>query len=129
MSIPQVPNSDAARTSSCPLSSCAACAASRPQLAIVLLHPHGWLGGCYDDQVVDLAWRLACKHPHVCYCIRYDMRGIRKSSGWASVWGSSDVQDLSALCAKVAEEHPSAGLAVIGCGMLLCRRQLTVCPV
>lgn len=37
-------------------------AAQAPQLSLILLHPHGWLGGCYDDQVVELVWRSAHWH-------------------------------------------------------------------
>ncbi|KAJ7773100.1 Alpha/Beta hydrolase protein [Mycena metata] len=61
----------------------------------VCLHPWSWLGGRMDDPVLHmLAKPLHARGYHV---LRYNSRGVGRSTGWASFTGLSEVGDLEAL--------------------------------
>ncbi|KAJ7650393.1 alpha/beta-hydrolase [Roridomyces roridus] len=61
----------------------------------ILLHPWSRLGGRYSDPVLlSLTTPLHAKGYHV---IRYNSRGVGRSTGWASLTGSSEANDLAAL--------------------------------
>ncbi|GLB40229.1 hypothetical protein LshimejAT787_0801000 [Lyophyllum shimeji] len=66
----------------------------RPKLAICL-HPWSWLGGQKDDPVLlSLLDHLTDRNYHV---LRYNSRGVGRSTGWASVTGFSEAKDLEDL--------------------------------
>jgi len=61
----------------------------------VCLHPWSWLGGRMNDPVLlSLMEPLHAKGYHV---LRYNSRGVGRSTGWASFTGSSEASDLDAL--------------------------------
>ncbi|KAI5119111.1 hypothetical protein M0805_007858 [Coniferiporia weirii] len=58
----------------------------------VLLHPWSWLGGRMSDPVLHTFLRpLQARGFHV---IRYNSRGVGRSSGWASLTGAPEAKDL-----------------------------------
>ncbi|KZT67472.1 alpha/beta-hydrolase [Daedalea quercina L-15889] len=61
----------------------------------VCLHPWSWLGGGLEDPVLHLLAGLL--HETGFHVIRYNSRGVGKSSGWSSLTGSREVQDLREL--------------------------------
>ncbi|KIY44133.1 hypothetical protein FISHEDRAFT_78048 [Fistulina hepatica ATCC 64428] len=61
----------------------------------VCLHPYSWLGGNMNDPVVRVvSHTLRANGYHV---LRYNSRGVGRSSGHASFTGLSEVADLEAL--------------------------------
>lgn len=61
----------------------------------VLLHPWSWLGGQMHDPVLKkLIEPLRKKGFHT---LRFNSRGVGSSTGWASLTGSSEGQDLEAM--------------------------------
>jgi len=61
----------------------------------VCLHPWSWLGGRMDDPVLSLlSGPLEEKGYHI---LRSNSRGVGKSTGWPSLSGSREVQDLQEL--------------------------------
>ncbi|KAF9267631.1 alpha/beta-hydrolase [Marasmius fiardii PR-910] len=75
---------------------------SESKLAICL-HPWSWLGGQMHDPVLEsLITPLHSKNYHV---IRYNSRGVGRSSGWPSLTGSKETEDLKSLV-QWALENP-----------------------
>ncbi|KAF8223846.1 alpha/beta-hydrolase [Tricholoma matsutake] len=61
----------------------------------VCLHPWSWLGGRMDDLVLlSLQDSLLAEGYRV---LRYNSRGVGRSTGWASLTGFSEANDLEAL--------------------------------
>ncbi|KAJ7227061.1 Alpha/Beta hydrolase protein, partial [Mycena pura] len=61
----------------------------------VCLHPWSWLGGRMNDPVLlSLTEPLHQRGYHV---LRYNSRGVGRSTGWASLTGLSEASDLAAL--------------------------------
>lgn len=66
----------------------------RNNLGIVLVHPYSVLGGC-QALLKGIAAGLAERgFP----AVTYDMRGVGRSTGRASLTGSSEVNDVVAVC-------------------------------
>ncbi|KAF7327831.1 Peptidase-S15 domain-containing protein [Mycena kentingensis (nom. inval.)] len=63
----------------------------------VCLHPWSWLGGRMNDPVLHSL--LAPLHAGGFHVLRYNSRGVGKSSGWATFSGMSEAADLGALIA------------------------------
>ncbi|KAF7330476.1 Peptidase-S15 domain-containing protein [Mycena venus] len=61
----------------------------------VCLHPWSWLGGRWNDPVLHTLMKpLHARGYHV---LRYNSRGVGRSTGWASFTGLSEAGDLAAL--------------------------------
>ncbi|KAJ7475737.1 Alpha/Beta hydrolase protein [Mycena latifolia] len=62
----------------------------------VCRHPWSWLGGRMDDPVLCALMEpaLRARGYHV---LRYNSRGVGRSTGWASFTGASEAGDLAAL--------------------------------
>ncbi|EEB93408.1 hypothetical protein MPER_07939, partial [Moniliophthora perniciosa FA553] len=61
----------------------------------VCLHPWSFLGGRMNDPVLEsLVHPLQSKNYHI---IRYNSRGVGRSSGWPSFTGFKESQDLQAV--------------------------------
>ncbi|KAK7033025.1 peptidase-S15 domain-containing protein [Favolaschia claudopus] len=61
----------------------------------VLLHPWSWLGGRWNDPVLQMLMKpLYSRGYHV---LRYNSRGVGRSTGWASLTGLNEASDLNAL--------------------------------
>ncbi|KAJ6494722.1 Alpha/Beta hydrolase protein [Mycena vitilis] len=61
----------------------------------VCLHPWSWLGGRLNDPVLHLL--EGSLHARGYHVVRYNSRGVGKSTGWASFTGLSEAGDLAAL--------------------------------
>ncbi|KAJ6577170.1 Alpha/Beta hydrolase protein [Mycena capillaripes] len=61
----------------------------------VCLHPWSWLGGRLNDPVLHLL--MEPLHARGYHVLRYNSRGVGKSTGWASFTGLSEAGDLAAL--------------------------------
>lgn len=68
--------------------------ASERKLAICL-HPWSWLGGRMDDPVLQSVKKPLLERGY--YVLRYNSRGVGKSSGWPSLTGMTEAQDLQDL--------------------------------
>jgi len=69
--------------------------ASNARKLAVCLHPWSWLGGRWNDPVLQmLQTPLHARGYHV---LRYNSRGVGRSTGWASFTGLSEASDLAAL--------------------------------
>ncbi|KAF7375006.1 Peptidase-S15 domain-containing protein [Mycena sanguinolenta] len=61
----------------------------------VCLHPWSWLGGRWNDPVLHMLMNpLHARGYHV---LRYNSRGVGRSTGWPSFTGLSEASDLAAL--------------------------------
>ncbi|KAJ7104258.1 Alpha/Beta hydrolase protein [Mycena belliarum] len=69
-----------------------------PRKLAVCLHPWSWLGGRMDDPVLSALMTplLLARGFHV---VRYNSRGVGRSTGWASLTGAREADDLAALIA------------------------------
>ncbi|KAK0239805.1 Alpha/Beta hydrolase protein [Armillaria nabsnona] len=63
----------------------------------IFLHPWSLLGGHMQDPVVSLLMDVFEAHRSHYYLLRYNSRGVGKSSGWPSLTGLSEREDLRAL--------------------------------
>ncbi|KAK7690445.1 hypothetical protein QCA50_005543 [Cerrena zonata] len=83
---------------------------SEGKLAICL-HPWSWLGGQMDDPVLraveDVLLELGF------YVIRYNSRGVGRSSGWPSFTGTTEGQDLRLLVEWALTQIPNIKSVVI----------------
>ncbi|KAI0077061.1 alpha/beta-hydrolase, partial [Panus rudis PR-1116 ss-1] len=62
------------------------------QKLAVCLHPWSWLGGRMDDGVLEAVSRPLRERGY--YVLRYNSRGVGKSSGWPSLTGTQEGKDL-----------------------------------
>ncbi|KAI0789879.1 alpha/beta-hydrolase [Abortiporus biennis] len=77
----------------------------------VCLHPWSWLGGRMDDPVLcSIQDPFLQQGYHV---LRYNSRGVGQSSGWPSLTGSQEAQDLQKLVQWALHEIPSISTVVI----------------
>ncbi|PPQ65269.1 hypothetical protein CVT26_000229 [Gymnopilus dilepis] len=82
-----------------------------PNKLAVCLHPWSWLGGRKDDPVLSyLAEPLLSHNYHV---LRFNSRGVGGSSGWASLTGFKEVEDLKAVIQWALENIPGVESLVI----------------
>ncbi|KAI0787545.1 alpha/beta-hydrolase [Fomes fomentarius] len=61
----------------------------------ICLHPWSWLGGRMDDPVLELLTESLLARGYD--VLRYNSRGVGKSTGWASFTGSREAEDLKEL--------------------------------
>ncbi|KAJ7659960.1 Alpha/Beta hydrolase protein [Mycena rosella] len=64
----------------------------------VCLHPWSWLGGQMNDPVL-CSLMEPLLHARGYHVLRYNSRGVGRSTGWASFTGVSEAADLEALIA------------------------------
>ncbi|KAI0342679.1 alpha/beta-hydrolase [Trametopsis cervina] len=77
----------------------------------ICLHPWSWLGGrMYDPVLGELRKPLLARGYHV---LRYNSRGVGKSSGWPSVTGIQEAKDLQELVHWALQKIPSVSSLVI----------------
>ncbi|PIM99737.1 hypothetical protein CDL12_27763 [Handroanthus impetiginosus] len=88
-------------------------------LAVVLVHPYSILGGC-QGLLRGIASGLASRGYKA---VTFDMRGVGKSTGKASLTGFKEIQDVIAVCKwasdnlsadKILLEGSSAGAPIAG---------------
>ncbi|TFK49921.1 alpha/beta-hydrolase [Heliocybe sulcata] len=84
---------------------CAAGSSDGPRKLAVCLHPWSWLGGSKDDPVLGSLQNVLLGAGY--YVLRYNSRGVGKSSGWPSFTGSSEAQDLRDLVQWLVGKSPS----------------------
>ncbi|KAI0684706.1 alpha/beta-hydrolase [Cytidiella melzeri] len=80
---------------------------------VVCLHPWSWLGGRMHDPVLQyLKQTLLSRGYHV---LRYNSRGVGKSSGWPSLTGKQEGEDLRELVHWAMQQIPAiTSLVVLG---------------
>ncbi|KIJ89671.1 hypothetical protein K443DRAFT_618900, partial [Laccaria amethystina LaAM-08-1] len=77
----------------------------------ICLHPWSWLGGRMKDPVlVSLVDRLLSKNYHV---LRYNSRGVGRSTGQASFAGFDEAKDLEAIIHWTLDHLPNVSSIVI----------------
>lgn len=80
------------------------------QFVLVLTHQYSVLGGCQA-----LLKGMASELARLGYItLTFDMRGVGRSTGRPSITGSSEVQDVVAVCRWAAENIPATQLVLIG---------------
>ncbi|XP_043691407.1 uncharacterized protein LOC122642066 [Telopea speciosissima] len=83
---------------------------SEDNLVIVLVHPYSVLGGC-QALLRGIGTGLAER----CYrAVTFDMRGAGKSTGRASLTGSSEIRDVIAICNWVCENMSTDRILLVG---------------
>lgn len=82
----------------------------RDSLVIVLVHPYSILGGC-QGLLKGIASGLAGKGYRA---VTFDMRGVGRSTGKASLTGFSEVKDVIAVCKWVCENLSSERILLVG---------------
>jgi len=61
----------------------------------VCLHPWSWLGGRKEDPSISSLIEPLADHGY--HVLRYNSRGVGRSTGWASFTGFSEAEDLKSL--------------------------------
>ncbi|OMO94242.1 hypothetical protein CCACVL1_06094 [Corchorus capsularis] len=79
-------------------------------LVIVLVHPYSVLGGC-QGLLKGIASGLAEKGYKA---ITFDMRGVGRSTGRASLTGFAEVKDVISVCSWVSENLNSDKILLVG---------------
>ncbi|KAJ4978487.1 hypothetical protein NE237_009267 [Protea cynaroides] len=79
-------------------------------LVIVLVHPYSVLGGC-QALLRGIAAALADRGYKA---VTFDMRGAGKSTGRASLTGSSEIRDVIAVCNWVSENMSTDRILLVG---------------
>ncbi|KAJ7517527.1 hypothetical protein O6H91_21G027500 [Diphasiastrum complanatum] len=79
-------------------------------IVLVLVHQYTVLGGC-QGLLKGMATELASKG---FVCVTFDMRGAGRSTGRASLTGSSEVHDVVAVCQWTAENIPASRILLVG---------------
>merc|ERR1711934_644318 len=90
---------------------------SKPSVAVVVLHPYSWLGGCMYDHVVQRLYSAFAGTRQYNTVLAYNSRGVGRSSGRASVFGAKrEVEDLMALCRFLQSNltHPPDRILLVG---------------
>lgn len=92
----------------------------KSNLAVVLVHPYTVLGGS-QGLLRGIAEGLAQRG---FTALTFDMRGAGRSSGWASLTGSSEIQDVIGVCKWVVENLKPDGIVLVGSSAGLFLRSL-----
>lgn len=80
-------------------------------VAVVLVHPYTILGG-KQGLLQGMAEGVARRGYTA---VTFDMRGAGRSTGRASLTGSTEVGDVVAVCRWVAENIKPRGILLVGC--------------
>ncbi|KAI0719401.1 alpha/beta-hydrolase [Cerioporus squamosus] len=84
---------------------------SELQKLAVCLHPWSWLGGRMNDPVLQLLTEPLLERG---YCVlRYNSRGVGKSTGWASFTGVREAEDLKELVQWARSQMPHLNSLVL----------------
>ncbi|KIY63426.1 alpha/beta-hydrolase [Cylindrobasidium torrendii FP15055 ss-10] len=79
----------------------------------VLLHPHGFFGGQMRDPVLASMKSLLDQHRY--HSLTYNRRGVGSSTGWPSMSGAPEANDLKALVDwAVGELGPIDHILIVG---------------
>ncbi|GFS37469.1 alpha/beta-Hydrolases superfamily protein [Actinidia rufa] len=84
--------------------------APETSLAIVLVHPYSVLGGC-QGLMKGIARGLSNRG---FLSVTFDMRGVGKSTGRASLTGSSEIRDIIAVCKWVCQNLAANRILLVG---------------
>lgn len=86
-------------------------------LVFVLVHPYSILGGC-QGLLKGMASGLACKGFKA---VTFDMRGVGRSTGKASLTGFAEVKDVIAVCKWICHNLSTNRILLVGssAGMIL----------
>lgn len=82
----------------------------RKDLTMVLVHQYSVLGGC-QELLGGMACRLSAKGFTT---ITFDMRGVGESTGKPSLTGTSEVQDVVAVCQWAAQHCSALSIVLVG---------------
>ncbi|RDX57159.1 alpha/beta-hydrolase [Lentinus brumalis] len=77
----------------------------------ICLHPWSWLGGRMDDPVLQLLTEPLLERGYG--VLRYNSRGVGKSTGWASFTGIREAEDLKELVQWTRSEMPHLSSLVL----------------
>ncbi|KAL6540452.1 hypothetical protein OROMI_024335 [Orobanche minor] len=83
---------------------------SGENLVVVLVHPYSVLGG-FQGLVKGIATRLADRG---LTAVTFDMRGVGKSTGRASLTGFAEVDDVVSLCKWVSLNLSAHRIVLVG---------------
>lgn len=91
--------------------------ANNNNLVIVLVHQYSLMGGC-QELLKGIASGLASKGFKA---VTFDMRGVGRSTGKASLAGFSEVKDVIAICQWVSDNLSTNRILLVGssAGMIL----------
>ncbi|RPD60193.1 alpha/beta-hydrolase [Lentinus tigrinus ALCF2SS1-7] len=81
------------------------------QKLAICLHPWSWLGGRMNDPVLQLLTEPLLERGYD--VLRYNSRGVGKSTGWASFTGSREAEDLKELVQWARSEMPDLNSLVL----------------
>ncbi|KAL4854510.1 hypothetical protein ACK3TF_004687 [Chlorella vulgaris] len=89
---------------------------SRGGGAAIILHPYSVLGGSMNDPQCLELMRVASASPAFSLVVRYNQRGVGRSSGSVNVRGKEDMADVLDVVEWAAEQLPGSDkqVAVIG---------------
>lgn len=82
----------------------------KDSLVIVLVHPYSVLGGC-QALLKGIAAGLSDKGYRA---VTFDMRGVGRSTGRASLTGFAEIKDVIAVCKWVTENLSTNRILLIG---------------
>ena len=82
----------------------------KDNIVIVLIHPYSILGGC-QALLKGIASGLADKGYRA---VTFDMRGVGRSTGRASLTGFAEVKDVVAVCNWVSQNLSSDKILLVG---------------
>ncbi|KAF9597219.1 hypothetical protein IFM89_016360 [Coptis chinensis] len=82
----------------------------KDDIVIVIVHPYSVLGGS-QGLLRGIAVGLAEKGYTV---VTFDMRGAGRSSGWASITGSSEIIDVISVCKWVSDNLSADRILLVG---------------
>ncbi|KAA8528133.1 hypothetical protein F0562_035616 [Nyssa sinensis] len=82
----------------------------KDNLVIVLVHPYSVLGGC-QGLLKGIASGLASKGYRA---VTFDMRGVGRSTGRASLTGFQEIKDVVAVCKWVCENLSANRILLVG---------------
>jgi alpha/beta superfamily hydrolase len=66
---------------------------------IILTHPYSLLGGSMHNNVTSRLFNTLCDH--FCLVLRFNFRGVGKSTGSATFTGKEEISDVIAVCKYV----------------------------
>ncbi|WCJ33998.1 alpha/beta-Hydrolases superfamily protein [Euphorbia peplus] len=78
--------------------------------AVVLVHPYSKLGGC-QGLMQGIALRLSIKG---FISVTFDMRGVGRSSGWSTLTGVNEIQDVVSVCNWVSQHLSVKNILLVG---------------
>ena len=83
-------------------------------VGVIICHPYSLLGGSMTDYVVSELFNCCARNQDISVVLKYNQRGVGKSTGSRNIFGKQDAMDLPKLVEFLLRELSNGQVIIIG---------------